>query len=296
MENASWQDIEKLIEEIHNELIPDADIERNAQIWGHDSECNREIDIAIRSKIGIYDLLIAIECKHHKRPIDIKSVGEFISTIRDIRANKGVMISTSGFTKKAKTLAQKACVEVYSLIDIDKHNWRNYMNLTVIVDIRSAKDFGIGITTSNMVTNRTNQPRDDVVFNEEKEQEGTVAEIAEKMRLNILDDWNKKKIPDVPGRLINKGVLKGKKYIRANNEFVEIQFTFYGRIEKKLYINNLKTGEIEGLVDEINDRTFVSRVTSEVIDLYKIEEEWQEIENQNDLAITPNVYIKLRKG
>ncbi|MFC1958940.1 hypothetical protein ACFLV6_03410, partial [Chloroflexota bacterium] len=66
-----WRTYEKLVAKVQQELAPDASIKHDDQIWGYDSKKNRQIDVSIRQQIGQYNLLIAMDCKDYKIPVDI---------------------------------------------------------------------------------------------------------------------------------------------------------------------------------------------------------------------------------
>ena len=63
-----WQEFENLVTKIHTETAPDAVVQRNHHITGS-SGIKRQIDIAISTKVGLYDILIVIECKRYNRPV-----------------------------------------------------------------------------------------------------------------------------------------------------------------------------------------------------------------------------------
>src|SRR2546426_7252001 len=83
-----WKRFEQLAYQIQEDLAQDAEVKLNDLIVGEDSKTERQIDISIRKRVGQYTLLIVIDCKDHQRPLDVKDVGEFISIVTDVRANK----------------------------------------------------------------------------------------------------------------------------------------------------------------------------------------------------------------
>jgi len=48
----------------------------------------RQLDITIRITVANYPLLIVVECKDEARPIDVSVIGEFASSLTDVKANK----------------------------------------------------------------------------------------------------------------------------------------------------------------------------------------------------------------
>src|SRR5262249_3493052 len=84
----------------------------------------RQIDVLVRDKIGQYEINIVIECKDYNKPVDVKDVEEFDGLLRDVCAQKGVLVCPKGFTDAAKTRAQGLQIDVYSPFDTDPHKWQ----------------------------------------------------------------------------------------------------------------------------------------------------------------------------
>src|SRR5438477_7677989 len=108
-----WKRFEDLAAHIQRSLAPGATIEQNIRVLGQRSKVFREIDISIRTRVGQYELFIAIDCKDYRRNINVKDVEEFIGLIKDIGAKKGAMIVAWGFTEAAKNRARDAGVDLY---------------------------------------------------------------------------------------------------------------------------------------------------------------------------------------
>jgi predicted helicase len=115
-ESTKWKRFEKKAFEIQKSISSSsADVKSNDSILGVDSKTNRQIDISIRTNVGSYSILIIVECKDYKTPLDVTAVEAFVSVTRDVRANKGVMISAKGFTDAAKTLAEHHDIDLLRL-------------------------------------------------------------------------------------------------------------------------------------------------------------------------------------
>lgn len=56
--------------------------------------------------IGQFAMHIAIDCKDTTRPADTKCVEEFYGLMRDVRANKGVLVCPAGLIATAKKTAK----------------------------------------------------------------------------------------------------------------------------------------------------------------------------------------------
>ena len=99
IEIPKWRQYEWLISKIfHDEYASiDTQVISDSNITGEYSERSRQIDILVKNQVS----KAMIECKHYSRPLDIKAVEAFLSMFSDVKADIGILISSSGFTKSA---------------------------------------------------------------------------------------------------------------------------------------------------------------------------------------------------
>jgi hypothetical protein len=129
-----WKRFEKRAFEIQKSIsAANTDVKLNDHIIG-ESGANRQVDISIRSRVGSYPILVVVECKYHKTPVDVAHVGGFIGKMRDVRANKGVIISASGFTKAAINEAGKNDVDLRRLIDTESVEWGSDVSVPCLLE------------------------------------------------------------------------------------------------------------------------------------------------------------------
>lgn len=101
-----WKEYEEYIHKHFVNLYPDAKITHNVSKLGFISKSKRQIDILIESQLAGCQLNIVVNCKFFNTKVNIKTVESFISFLQDIKANKGVLITNKGFTKRAKNRAE----------------------------------------------------------------------------------------------------------------------------------------------------------------------------------------------
>lgn len=113
---------------INNTIFP------NTSIIGKYSEHSRQIDILVDTN----EKKIVIECKHHKRPLDLKNVEAFFSMYDDLNIDNAIIISSSGFTKSVK----KRVEQFEGKIKLEHLNWEKayensfeYQSYGIITDI-----------------------------------------------------------------------------------------------------------------------------------------------------------------
>jgi len=107
---------EKSVERVLNWIYAKYDvatIEHNVKIQG--PEIERQIDILITIKVHDLHFKIAVECKDYNGRIPVGKIDAFVSTLEDIDANKGIMISSKGFSSTAIAKAKRKHITLYSL-------------------------------------------------------------------------------------------------------------------------------------------------------------------------------------
>src|SRR5438552_1694345 len=94
------------IEESHK----NCKVTRNNKVNGRRSGVERQVDVWLVAEIGDNHVVtVAIECRRYSdRPVSIKDIDAFVGFLEDVGANKGVMISHSGYTDGAKKRAEGA--------------------------------------------------------------------------------------------------------------------------------------------------------------------------------------------
>lgn len=134
MADPKWKRFEKLIHSVHTQFAPEAAVVTlDDAIVGYHSKVPRQIDISIRVHIAHYPVLIVVECKDHSRPIDVAELGAFANLRDDVRANKGVMISTSGFTPAAIEMARAHGIDTRTYIDTESQDWKTEVSIPMIL-------------------------------------------------------------------------------------------------------------------------------------------------------------------
>ena len=127
-----WKRFEALAFEIQKSLSPDATVKLNDTIQGVNSGESRQIDISVRQKVGQFEILIVLECKDLLRRVGVSNVEAFIEKLKDVRASKGAIISSRGFSKGAVNLARNKGVETLRLVDVESVDWHSFISLPTL--------------------------------------------------------------------------------------------------------------------------------------------------------------------
>lgn len=96
----------------------------NTSIVGAISGKKRQIDVLIDGRFASDSKSrIIVDAKLHSRPVDIKEVESFLGMMKDCRADRGVLVCSSGCTDGAKKRAHdSAVVEVFTPQELD--DWK----------------------------------------------------------------------------------------------------------------------------------------------------------------------------
>lgn len=104
-----WKLFERLVAAIHHAESRSAKVKWNDKIDG------RQFDVTLRFKYGLYDYLTVIECKDYTRPVSVEKVEAFVTKSNSCKANKAIMVSSSGYQEGCTEVARKHNIELYTL-------------------------------------------------------------------------------------------------------------------------------------------------------------------------------------
>jgi len=109
--------LEKLTNALEKALATgEVTIESPAYLADRTTGQKREVDVLITKGKGHHKHLIAIECRARKAPVGVPDIEAFHTKINDLRINKAVFVSSSGYRKSA---IEKANFYNISCLDLD---------------------------------------------------------------------------------------------------------------------------------------------------------------------------------
>jgi hypothetical protein len=123
MSTSTWLDYQKLAAAIYADLEELAVVTHDDKILGFDTGIRRQIDVSIRTSVAGHDILIIVQAKDEARPADVNVVGEFRSVIKDVRATKGVLICSGGYTAAALEYARTLNIDLCTVHDAQHRKW-----------------------------------------------------------------------------------------------------------------------------------------------------------------------------
>jgi hypothetical protein len=93
-----------------------------------DSKVEREVDVLIRGRMAGFSTSFAMECRDHKEPQDMTWIDQLVGKYgRLVQVDKIIAVSSSGFTKGARTKAKYENIETLTLKEAQGLNWPDYL-------------------------------------------------------------------------------------------------------------------------------------------------------------------------
>ncbi len=270
-----WLRFEKLVAKVQQNLAPNAVVTHDDHIRGHDSEKLRQIDITVKQNIGQYEMLIAIDCKDYKVPVDVKDMEGFIGLVKDIRANKGVIVAANGFTDTAKRIGGKAGLNLYRLIDTEAHDWQTYVSIPVICDFRRMRfQFIIPQFLASV------DPREIVLYDSNHNRLGTTATL-------LLTRWNSGELPSELGEHKNILVSKVPTKVSYGGQFLEVNILANIMVKCRLFFGELPLIQVRGFADECGGHLLTRGFTTDWLDVAEVERNWRQLASLDEIAVQP---------
>jgi hypothetical protein len=274
-----WKRFEKIVADIQRELSPDAVVTQNEKVVGKITGEPRDVDIAIRRKVGQFELLIAVECKDYRRVIHVKDVESFAGLLEDVGANKGAMVSAKGYSKTAVRLAKRKGIDLYRLVDTDSPEWKSYVTVPCVVR-------NLRLTWRAVFQGRREDlegievGHESIVYASDQTPLGAVRELLQQM-------WREGEIPETPGEYDGVSLSAAARYIEVGGQFIPARVAIDTRVSVQWYFGHLPLTAVRGLTNEIDGTLKATEFATDWLRWMDIEESWQKITSPKDLAVTP---------
>jgi len=274
-----WRRFEGLVAKIQKDLTSNAVVTCADRIPGT-SGVPREVDISVRVKVGQFDLLIAIECKDHSEPVDIKGVEEFVGMVQDIRASKAAIVSASGFTNAAKIRAAQAGVGLYRIVDAGEHDWHSDIAVPALWDFRYLRDIRVRLSTQVGLVTTDGSLLNAPLFDGEGK---LLGEAPNAVRLL----WNRGVLPYKPGRTNDIKILRGE--LRAEVGAVKLNVNLSADlfVSRTVRFGYVPLAKISGFQDQASGEIVTREFETTDIDVREVEKTWQVVKRLTDLAPRP---------
>jgi restriction endonuclease len=147
-----WFDYQELAAAIYRDLSPGAVVTHDDHILGLTSGIKRQIDVSIRADLGGHAMLIVVQAKDLGRPADLNVVGEFKAVVDDVRASKGVLICSGGFTATAIGYAKDLNIDLCTVHEAASCKWSLDLRIPLLW-VESTIDFELELMARPRQTN-----------------------------------------------------------------------------------------------------------------------------------------------
>ena len=106
----AWKLYERLVAFKESQAAnPTLTVHPNVKLLGHLSGVERQIDVLIDHRLcDDRSKRVIVDAKLRAKPLDVKDVEEFEGMMKDVRADRGILVCPNGFSGAASRRAQKA--------------------------------------------------------------------------------------------------------------------------------------------------------------------------------------------
>jgi hypothetical protein len=278
-DEAKWKRFENLAAAIQKALAPGAIVEQNVHVTGRISGVERQIDIAIRTKAGQFDLLVAIDCKDYKVPVDVKDVESFVQMMKDVGASQGAIVAAQGFTQAAKTVAESAGVRLFTLVDAESEDWPVFVAIPVLFEEISITAVAYRVSSTELVEMDLDV-RSISVFRADGTRVGPVKDL-------VYTLWNDDKIPAQPGEHLGIDLSAEPTYFQDTHGLARVDLTANVLVQRSLFFGYVPLVKVKGFRDDLKGTLITTSITTDAIDFHAMRNTWPKIESEEALAVRP---------
>jgi hypothetical protein len=262
-QEAKWKRFEKLVYEIQKSFSgTTATVTHKDHLLGMDSKVKREIDISIKQQVAQFPILVVVDCKDYAGPVDVKTISEFASLAEDVRANKGVIVSSNGFTPAAINIAKNKGIDTLCLIDSEGVDWKTYVPIPLLIERTFIDQYSLTVTGVGRVS--LPYAPQDLGAMPMCADDGTALGTPFK---TMHRKWNKEQIPHEPGAYrVELGKQVNVEYEGVTSK-VDIDAQVI--VKREFYLGPLQV-YTQGFQDAQNDSIITKKLRTDMIDAFAI--------------------------
>jgi Restriction endonuclease len=119
----------------------------------------REVDVSVRGRLGATDILVVLECRDHRRRQSVAWLEQLASKRDEVRADRIIAVSTSGYTRGARDYAAQHQILLRNVEEVSSSNFTEWLTLD-----------GVHLAEGNLLIEKI-----DLVFSATSELESLVA-------------------------------------------------------------------------------------------------------------------------
>jgi len=131
-DDIGWKGFESLVHAIESRLRPNCRMVLDSKLRDRITGNARQVDIAVYIPGPDGISLLILECKHYRtRRVTQPDVEQFASFIMSVRGDRGIMVTSSGFTQAAQLYARAMGISLFTLEAACGAEWQGYLDSVV---------------------------------------------------------------------------------------------------------------------------------------------------------------------
>jgi hypothetical protein len=272
----TWDKCAKTVLSIYENIDSTSIVKLNEKIFCDQTKKSRIVDIALHSNIGMHKILLIIKLLPIKESIDVRFVEDFVQTIRDIQASKGVIVGIGDFTQEAVEYAKNNMIDLCTLTDAQIKNWSESIALPIIW---THTYILLDVELREIIYRRGStffaDPLKWIYSNDNGKTTFTILSF-------FMDKWNRNEIPHLTDSIfIIPSNLDNLKVRTNQNEWAKLaDFKIYYKAQEEYFFKYLNSKNYTFYKDYISEDTLYFHLTTEAF-LLKKDSTWIKIEKEN---------------
>jgi len=274
-------EFEKLVAVIVSELEPTAVVTWDDHIVGNLSGRTRQIGVSIRRQDP--DFLGIIDAKDYARPATIDRIDALTGVMRDVEAQYGALVCSSGFSNSIHQYARNCGISLFNVHDAQSANWSLelkipiiWTELTPLVQVVGEFLFQAGDQV------RTSDPRGIPVTPDGGQT--FINPLATFERA-----WNEGSLsqePAVEHRVTSDQQVEAQVVDAADKPQLRpvSNYGFVYVVKAQTWLGKFQPEECRGLVDYLDDRSFYVSYLPESAVPFQRDEQWEPVEDPVSMA------------
>lgn len=126
----NWKDVQDIARRIESALGSDCDVKSPDHLVDRVTGRRREIDFTIRSTVGSQSVLVIGECRKRAAKVDVTFVEQVVQKRADVKADRAIIVSTTGFTKGGRQKADHENISLMTLTEALEDKWPPWLALS----------------------------------------------------------------------------------------------------------------------------------------------------------------------
>lgn len=126
MRAENWKRFELVVARIQRALDPGSVVD-SAFVSDRTAKRRRQVDVRVRGTVGGQAIVILIECRDHRRKVDVGYVESVATKARDVGAHKALIVSATGYTSTAREKAAAHGIVLLTLKSAPETDWPTWL-------------------------------------------------------------------------------------------------------------------------------------------------------------------------